>query len=437
MLFLHLSSMSAAEFTRRLPAPGAVVARRCRRGLAAVAVASVFMVLTAAIASAAAGPPPRHVVQPGDTLASIAQQYGSTVAAIAAANGLADGEAIQVGQTLVAPAAALPVVRVEAQPRETIASLAQRLGVKPADLEAINQLAPGQRLTPGQDLLAPAPADRPSPALPAGPIRAVVASPAVARQGETVAVRIELEQSRPLSLSLTLHPQEVLLRPAGSDALVGLVAVHALTEPGYIWLDLAWQPAGEPVSQTLRWPLQVVDAGYPSFDIILPEGKGDLLAPEIVQAELQRMTALWNAPPTPRKWGQLFLRPVANEWLTSAPYGQRRSYNSGPVSGFHSGQDFAAPEGTPIIAPAAGVVVLAEALQVRGNSVLIDHGDGVFTGYWHLVDLAVSAGQSVQAGGLLGHVGTTGLSTGNHLHWELRINGFAVDPMQWLTTRFP
>jgi murein DD-endopeptidase MepM/ murein hydrolase activator NlpD len=82
-------------------------------------------------------------------------------------------------------------------------------------------------------------------------------------------------------------------------------------------------------------------------------------------------------------------------------------------------------------------VVLAEELVVRGNAVLIDHGGGVFSGYWHLVDIAVSAGQQVQPGDLLGHVGTTGLSTGNHLHWELRVNGFAVNPMQWLTTRFP
>ena len=82
-------------------------------------------------------------------------------------------------------------------------------------------------------------------------------------------------------------------------------------------------------------------------------------------------------------------------------------------------------------------MVLAEPLQVRGNAVLIDHGGGVFSGYWHLTDITVSAGQAVQAGDLLGHVGTTGLSTGNHLHWELRVNGFAVDPMQWLTTRFP
>jgi murein DD-endopeptidase MepM/ murein hydrolase activator NlpD len=307
-----------------------------------------------------------------------------------------------------------------------------------AAVQAINELAPGQRLAPGQDLLVPTPPGRPSPALPPGPLRTITVTPAVVRQGETVAVRVEVDASQPVSLSLALGPQVAPLRQAGDGAVVGLVAVHALTEPGYVWLDLAWQPADATESQTIRWPIQVVEAGYPTFDIVLPPDKGDLLAPELVQAELERMTALWSATTTTPAWrSRLFLRPVAEEFVTSAPYGQRRSYNSGPVSGFHAGQDFAAPEGASVIAPAAGTVVLAEELMVRGNAVLIDHGGGVFSGYWHLVDIAVSAGQQIQPGDLLGHVGTTGLSTGNHLHWEHRVNGFAVDPMQWLTTRFP
>jgi murein DD-endopeptidase MepM/ murein hydrolase activator NlpD len=405
--------------------------------LAAAALACMLLTGVASTAWAAPDPPPRHVVQPGDTLTTIAQQHGSTVEAIVAANGLASPDRIQVGQVLAAPAAGAALLHVETQPRDTVASVARRFGVQPAVVQAVNELVPGQRLAPGQDLLVPAPPGQSSPALPPGPIHNITVTPPVVRQGETVAVRIEIDASQPVSLSLTLGPQMAPLRQTGDGAAVGLVAVHALTEPGYAWLDLTWQPAGAAQSQTIRWPIPVVDAGYPTFDIVLPPGKGDLLAPELVQAELERMTALWSALPTPPVWRRLFLRPVAEEFVTSAPYGQRRSYNSGPVSGFHAGQDFAAPEGAPVIAPAAGTVVLAEALMVRGNAVLIDHGGGVFTGYWHLVDSAVSAGQQVQPGDLLGHVGTTGLSTGNHLHWELRVNGFAVDPMQWLTTRFP
>lgn len=407
------------------------------RLLTSLALACLAFAATALVTWAAPGPPPRHTVQPGDTLAAIAQQYGSTAQAITAANLLADPDQIAPGQVLAVPPAAAPLLRIEVRPREALIEIARRYGVRPAELLAINGLARAQKLLPGQDMLVPPPAGQPSPALPPGPIVDIVTSPAVLRQGETLSVRVYVDASRPVSVSVQLEPQSVTLRRAADGALWGLVAVHALTEPGYAWLDVTWQAAGQPISATVRWPIQVVDAGYPTYDIVLPPGKGDLLAPELVQAELERMMALWNAPQTPPVWRRLFLRPVDDQYRTSAPYGQRRSYNSGPVSGFHAGQDFAAPEGAPVVAPAAGKVVLAEPLVVRGNAVLIDHGGGVFSGYWHLVDIAVSAGQQVQPGDLLGHVGTTGLSTGNHLHWELRVNGFAVDPMQWLVTRFP
>jgi murein DD-endopeptidase MepM/ murein hydrolase activator NlpD len=98
----------------------------------------------------------------------------------------------------------------------------------------------------------------------------------------------------------------------------------------------------------------------------------------------------------------------------------------------HAGEDFSAPPGSEVLAPAAGTVLLAESLFVRGNAVMLDHGSGVITGYWHLQKLNVESGQRVEAGQTLGEVGSTGLSTGAHLHWELRVRGVAVDPMQWV-----
>jgi len=75
---------------------------------------------------------------------------------------------------------------------------------------------------------------------------------------------------------------------------------------------------------------------------------------------------------------------------------------------------------------------MAEPMAIRGNAVIIDHGRGVLTGYWHLSEMYVVEGQEVSAGDTIGLVGTTGRSTGAHLHWELQINGVAVDPMQFL-----
>lgn len=98
---------------------------------------------------------------------------------------------------------------------------------------------------------------------------------------------------------------------------------------------------------------------------------------------------------------------------------------------YHEGVDFSAYGGTPIYAPAAGTVVLAERLYVRGGAVIIDHGLGVFSGFYHMSAIHAVAGQDVRPGDLLGEVGTTGLSTGNHLHWDLLINGIWVDAAVW------
>jgi murein DD-endopeptidase MepM/ murein hydrolase activator NlpD len=69
---------------------------------------------------------------------------------------------------------------------------------------------------------------------------------------------------------------------------------------------------------------------------------------------------------------------------------------------------------------------------VRGNAVVVDHGRGVMSGYWHLAQIQVSEGQMLEPGDVLGLVGSTGLSTGSHLHWELRVMGIPVDPLQWV-----
>jgi len=89
-----------------------------------------------------------------------------------------------------------------------------------------------------------------------------------------------------------------------------------------------------------------------------------------------------------------------------------------------------------VLAAASGIVVLAEELQVRGRAVILDHGAGVMSGYFHLSEIGVETGDRVSAGQVLGSVGATGLVTGSHLHWEMRVNGVAVNPQDWLGRRF-
>jgi murein DD-endopeptidase MepM/ murein hydrolase activator NlpD len=125
------------------------------------------------------------------------------------------------------------------------------------------------------------------------------------------------------------------------------------------------------------------------------------------------------------------------EAAISSYYGTRRSYSGGPYNSFHGGVDFNAGMGTAVLAPADGVVVLADSLAVRGNAIVLDHGWGLLTGYWHLSSIDVVEGQEVQVGEMIGRVGNTGLSTGAHLHWEVWVGGISVDGRQWLSGGYP
>jgi murein DD-endopeptidase MepM/ murein hydrolase activator NlpD len=113
---------------------------------------------------------------------------------------------------------------------------------------------------------------------------------------------------------------------------------------------------------------------------------------------------------------------------------------SGPVtSGFgarwgrmHEGVDIAVPSGTPVHAAAAGTVIHAGWLGGYGNLVVVDHGNGIATAYAHNTSIAVAVGQQVAQGDVLSYSGSTGNSTGPHVHFEVRVNGAAVDPMGYL-----
>ncbi|MBQ3544769.1 MAG: peptidoglycan DD-metalloendopeptidase family protein [Lachnospiraceae bacterium] len=129
--------------------------------------------------------------------------------------------------------------------------------------------------------------------------------------------------------------------------------------------------------------------------------------------------------------GGKLLWPVPGYYTISSDYGYRVS----PISGkdeFHSGLDIPAPRGTEIIAAAGGTVAWAYKSSSAGNWVGIDHGNGVSTVYMHMSRFAVSEGERVSAGQVIGYVGSTGWSTGNHLHFSVRLNGSYVNPHNYL-----
>jgi len=120
----------------------------------------------------------------------------------------------------------------------------------------------------------------------------------------------------------------------------------------------------------------------------------------------------------------------------TSPFGRIRSYNGGRYAVYHKGLDIGGnPAGTAVFAPENGDVLCAEDFYARGMTVVLDHGLGVKSLFYHMDSLAVKPGDQIKKGALLGCVGTTGFSTGPHLHWEVRVNNIPADPVSFLQSK--
>jgi len=377
-----------------------------------------------------------HVAQAGDTLAGIAAGYNTTVTAVTAANRLIYAHyAPVVGQTLAV------VSRTgSAQPRaitglphvaaagETLLEIAARYNLTPAQVAGANGLSPYAYLYPGQRLRIPG--DAPYRYLP-GEWVDVRIRPLPITQGGTLSIYVEnLQSGQPLG---ELAGQSLRFTPyqAGYVALVGL---DAFTPPGQHILTLSG--TGERPWTPLRQPVELLSSNYGTQYINVGPELNDLLDLRVRADEDAFLSGFYTAFTPQRRWDGLFQAPVSNTIVT-AGYGDGRSYNSGPIAIFHTGVDFGGDIGTPILAPAGGVVVFNDMLRLRGLTVIVDHGWGVMTSYNHLSETFVAVGDEVTPGQVLGAGGSTGLSTGPHLHWELRVHDVPVDGLQWTRELFP
>jgi murein DD-endopeptidase MepM/ murein hydrolase activator NlpD len=255
-------------------------------------------------------------------------------------------------------------------------------------------------------------------------------SPVVANQGQTVRVVVRTDGEAELSgefggRPLTFVPDE----GAGEGWYRALVGIGGMAGPGP--QDLELRAATSKWEASLQSMLHIVQGRFGAQYIQLPAHKTHLLDPAVSAQESERLLQLTSQVTLPGQWQNYFGLPLAVAPAPNAYFGVRRSYNGGLVTVHHTGVDYGVAAGTPVYASASGRVVLAETLNIRGISAIVDHGRGVMTVYSHLSQINVVEGQYVERGAILGLVGTTGRSTGAHLHWELRVMGAPVDPLPW------
>jgi murein DD-endopeptidase MepM/ murein hydrolase activator NlpD len=178
--------------------------------------------------------------------------------------------------------------------------------------------------------------------------------------------------------------------------------------------------------------LEVAEGRYPVQRLTLPRAFTELDAATLLRVaqEKARLDSLWERVTSARPRQALF-RPPLEGAGPGGGFGQRRIINGDPRAP-HGGVDYPAPAGAPVLAANAGSVVLAEEHFFGGKSVVVDHGWGLYTIYLHLAEVLVDVGRGVERGEVIGRVGSTGRSTGPHLHWGVRLFGARIDPQELL-----
>ncbi|MEI7905646.1 MAG: M23 family metallopeptidase [Candidatus Firestonebacteria bacterium] len=176
----------------------------------------------------------------------------------------------------------------------------------------------------------------------------------------------------------------------------------------------------------------IVSAGETISEEISIEGMAGINE-QLAEKQQKRMLKIIAGISEKKLWTGRFLRPVQGRVTTA--FGTRRTTN-GTLRGGHKGVDLSSDDGAPVKAPARGRIIMAEKMIASGNSIVIDHGLGVVSVYFHLSSIKMKPGEIVSPGQIIGEAGSTGFSTGPHLHWGIYILGVCVDPFIFVKRDF-
>lgn len=377
-----------------------------------------------------------EVITFGDSLRSLSRRTQVSDALLIRLNRLVSPTELYVGISLIVPVQEGQTQfnsRMSAGTGESLLELSIKQGSDPWTLSSINKLDGTWDALPNDVLYSPTGNGGGATGLPSAFINASI-SPLPMVQGGTEVVRVQVKDGYSVSGILVDHPLRFFESGGEQAALQG---IHALLDTGVYPLRVeASLPDG--TRQSFEQMVLVASGNYRSENLYVDPATID---PAVTGPEDQQIYSITNLVSGTKYWNGIFTSPAVYPDEFTSFYGTRRTYkglNSDlTVEGFHTGLDFAGGEGLQIFAPAPGKVVFAGALVVRGNATIIDHGWGVYSGFWHQSESYVNAGDFVEQGQIIGLVGGTGRVTGPHLHWEVWVNGVQVNPLDWLNQAYP
>ena len=373
-----------------------------------------------------------HIVQVGETLNSLAAQTGFSVNDLAERNGLTNPNLLLSGQKLRMPAPPSNNIQLHrVSPGETLLSIAAQYGVSPFLLRQTNQLPCGTCLVFGKLLRIPAQQAGTASNLPE-PFDLVEVSPAPPRQGDVIVVRVKAHA--PLQQIVGSLADRPLRFAKVNDEYVALSGMGALQDPGVYPINIR-AIADNGTASSVSGRVQMNAGRYPFESLVLAQRLVPLLDPQVNLDERAALDAILSQFSGTQYWQGPFQLPIGGRIVSY--FGARRTFNGGILRTYHSGVDLSASVGTPVRAAAPGRVAAVQPFKVRGNVVILDHGRGVFTVYCHLSKANVQVGQIVNQGDVIATTGNTGRVEGPHLHWELAVGGVTVDPLDWIRQELP
>jgi len=246
-------------------------------------------------------------------------------------------------------------------------------------------------------------------------------------QGQTILLVVEAPGASVASMSWQGQTFSLL---RNENRFLGFFGIDANATVGPQSLSVAvWGPGGE----QLLWQETVIEilAVEWTVDNLQIDGpNAALLQPAIRQADQSARQPFQTRLTSQLHWLGVFDPPTKGD--ITALYGEQRSFNGGPIEEYHTGIDFGGLTGSAVTAANSGIVSWTGQTRRRGNGIIIDHGGGVLTGYYHLSEVLENTGAVVEQGDLIARMGATGLATGPHLHWEVVVRGVTVNPLPWI-----